>query len=241
LWLHQVRILLKRPSDASFVLLKAHNALASGSLRHAVGLYHHALRLRPDLPLVHLCLAATYLMAVFQKWTGGQRHRPVLLTFAVLGNYRNARLGLSTNALPTTGEEDDVDVEGEDVDEGVDDGVEEDGDDEEEVDDEVDEEEDGDNAAELGGDDVAVTTEDGQIVVSGDGDDGAAPEESPFSGIDPAYTRTHATLVDQDIPIPVLEQEIEYNTGRAYHQVGIILVASPSIRSIHCVWSCGCV
>lgn len=204
-------MLLKHPCDASFVMLKAHNTLSCGSLRHAVGLYHHVLRLRPDLPLAHLCLAVTYLMAVFQKWTGGQRHRPVLLTFAVMGNYRTARLGLSVPSQPPGDDEDfDVDVEGEGEDE----------------DDEQEEEEVDNNAAELGGDDVAVTAEDGQIVVSGDGDDGVVPEDAMFEGIDPAYTRTHATLVAQDIPKLVLEQEVEYNTGRAYHQV------SPFVEAI---------
>lgn len=108
----QVRILMRHPSDASFVLLKAHSSMTSGSLRHSVGLYHHALRLRPDLPLTHLCLAVNYLLAVFQKWTGGQRHRPVLLTFACLGNYRAIRLGESTTASVTM----DADVKADDVD-----------------------------------------------------------------------------------------------------------------------------
>ena len=92
----QSRTVEKAPNEPSFAILKAHNCVSTGFLKHAVGLYHHALRLKPGIALVHLSLAVTYLLSVYQKTSGGDRHRPVLLAFAEFGTYRNARLGINS-------------------------------------------------------------------------------------------------------------------------------------------------
>ena len=264
-------MLVRDPNDVSFVLMKAHNALLSGRYRHSVGLYHHAMRLRPDLPIVHLCLAVTYLQAVFNKNTGGQRHRPVALAFACLGNYRAARLGIG--ALPNRVSEADgreavasadADVEavagpsgsgdaaaasnskkrsaGDGDDNDGSDGSDGDGDgaaDEQEQPDP--EEADGDAGSELDEEfahDVNVTTEGGQIVVSGDVDEDDGDHQAVEAGVGSGtaavgggdvlhgiVAHSSARLVHDVLSQDVLTQEIEYNNGRAYHQVGCLVLA----------------
>jgi hypothetical protein len=82
-----------------FLLVKAHSYVATGYLTHAIPLYYHSNRLKPQ-PMTYLCLAACYLVnsSTSKKWTLEQRNTAVVRAFGALESYQQLRLAQGDDA-----------------------------------------------------------------------------------------------------------------------------------------------
>ncbi|XP_028320826.1 general transcription factor 3C polypeptide 3 isoform X2 [Gouania willdenowi] len=85
-----LRLLLKHPENYALCILCGHNALVSGSFKHALGQYVQALRTQPDNPLHSLCVGLTFFHMACQKFVA-KRHTVVLQGFSFLWRYVELR------------------------------------------------------------------------------------------------------------------------------------------------------
>lgn len=85
-----LRLLLKYPDNHALCVLCGHNALVSGSFKHALGQYVQAFQTHPKTPLYSLCLGLTYFHMASQKYVA-KRHALVLQGFSFLWRYVELR------------------------------------------------------------------------------------------------------------------------------------------------------
>ncbi|XP_020513141.2 general transcription factor 3C polypeptide 3 [Labrus bergylta] len=85
-----LRLLLKHPDNHALCVLCGHNAMVSGSFKHALGQYIQAFQTRPDNPLYSLCVGLTFFHMASQKYVA-KRHTLVLQGFSFLWRYVELR------------------------------------------------------------------------------------------------------------------------------------------------------
>ncbi|XP_046887097.1 general transcription factor 3C polypeptide 3 isoform X2 [Hypomesus transpacificus] len=85
-----LRLMLKNPDNHALSVLCGHNALVSGSFKHALGQYVQAFRVRPEDPLYSLCVGLTFFHMAAQRFTA-KRHPLVLQGFSFLWRYVEQR------------------------------------------------------------------------------------------------------------------------------------------------------
>uniref|UniRef100_A0A3P8ST16 General transcription factor IIIC, polypeptide 3 n=1 Tax=Amphiprion percula TaxID=161767 RepID=A0A3P8ST16_AMPPE len=85
-----LRLLLKHPDNHALCVLCGHNAMVSGSFKHALGQYVQAFQTHPDNPLHSLCVGLTFFHMASQKYVG-KRHTLVLQGFSFLWQYVELR------------------------------------------------------------------------------------------------------------------------------------------------------
>ncbi|XP_024153735.1 general transcription factor 3C polypeptide 3 [Oryzias melastigma] len=85
-----LRMLLKYPDNHALCVLCGHNALVSGSFKHALGQYVQAFQTHPDNPLYSLCVGLTFVHMATQKFVA-KRHALVLQGFSFLWRYVELR------------------------------------------------------------------------------------------------------------------------------------------------------
>uniref|UniRef100_A0A8C6TJJ2 General transcription factor IIIC, polypeptide 3 n=1 Tax=Neogobius melanostomus TaxID=47308 RepID=A0A8C6TJJ2_9GOBI len=85
-----LRLLLKNPDNHALSVLCGHNAMVSGSFKHALGQYVRAFQTHPKTPLYSLCLGLTYFHMASQKYVA-KRHALILQGFAFLWRYVELR------------------------------------------------------------------------------------------------------------------------------------------------------
>lgn len=85
-----LRLLLKHPDNHALCVLCGHNAMVSGSFKHALGQYVQAFQTHPDNPLHSLCVGLTFFHMASQKYVG-KRHTLVLQGFSFLWRYVELR------------------------------------------------------------------------------------------------------------------------------------------------------
>ncbi|KAK7893277.1 hypothetical protein WMY93_022429 [Mugilogobius chulae] len=85
-----LRLLLKNPDNHALSVLCGHNAMVSGSFKHALGQYVQAFQTHPKTPLYSLCLGLTYFHMACQKFVI-KRHALVLQGFSFLWRYVELR------------------------------------------------------------------------------------------------------------------------------------------------------
>uniref|UniRef100_A0A1A7X1H4 General transcription factor IIIC, polypeptide 3 n=1 Tax=Iconisemion striatum TaxID=60296 RepID=A0A1A7X1H4_9TELE len=85
-----LRMLLKHPDNYALCVLCGHNAMVSGSFKHALGQYVQALKTHPDVPMHSLCVGLTFLHMSSQKYVA-KRHALVLQGFSFLWRYVELR------------------------------------------------------------------------------------------------------------------------------------------------------
>ncbi|XP_055022123.1 general transcription factor 3C polypeptide 3 isoform X2 [Boleophthalmus pectinirostris] len=85
-----LRLLLKYPDNHALSVLCGHNAMVSGSFKHALGQYVQAFQTQPKTPLYSLCLGLTYFHMACQKYVA-KRHALVLQGFSFLWRYVELR------------------------------------------------------------------------------------------------------------------------------------------------------
>ncbi|CAN9498381.1 unnamed protein product [Ophioblennius macclurei] len=85
-----LRLLLKHPDNHALCVLCGHNAMVSGSFKHALGQYIQAFQTQPDNPLHSLCVGLTLLHMASQKYVA-KRHMLVLQAFSFLWRYMELR------------------------------------------------------------------------------------------------------------------------------------------------------
>ncbi|XP_019897888.2 general transcription factor 3C polypeptide 3 isoform X2 [Esox lucius] len=85
-----LRLLLKNPDNHALCVLSGHNALVSGSFKHALGQYVQAFRVQPDEPLYSLCVGLTFFHMAAQKFVV-KRHPLLLQGFSFLWRYVEQR------------------------------------------------------------------------------------------------------------------------------------------------------
>uniref|UniRef100_A0A3B3ZMM9 Uncharacterized protein n=1 Tax=Periophthalmus magnuspinnatus TaxID=409849 RepID=A0A3B3ZMM9_9GOBI len=85
-----LRLLLKYPDNHALSVLCGHNAMVSGSFKHALGQYIQAFQTQPQTPLYSLCLGLTYFHMACQKYVA-KRHALVLQGFSFLWRYVELR------------------------------------------------------------------------------------------------------------------------------------------------------
>ncbi|XP_072235438.1 general transcription factor 3C polypeptide 3 isoform X1 [Leuresthes tenuis] len=85
-----LRLLLKHPDNHALCVLCGHNAMVSGSFKHALGQYVQALKTHPDSPLHSLCVGLTFFHMASQKYVA-KRHALVLQGFSFLWRYVELR------------------------------------------------------------------------------------------------------------------------------------------------------
>lgn len=85
-----LRLLLKHPDNHALCVLCGHNAMVSGSFKHALGQYVQALRTHPENPLHSLCVGLTFFHMASQKYVA-KRHTLVLQGFSFLWRYVELR------------------------------------------------------------------------------------------------------------------------------------------------------
>uniref|UniRef100_A0A8C8DLT2 General transcription factor IIIC, polypeptide 3 n=1 Tax=Oryzias sinensis TaxID=183150 RepID=A0A8C8DLT2_9TELE len=85
-----LRLLLKYPNNHALCVLCGHNALVSGSFKHALGQYVQAFQTHPDNPLYSLCVGLTFFHMASQKFVA-KRHALVLQGFSFLWRYVELR------------------------------------------------------------------------------------------------------------------------------------------------------
>lgn len=85
-----LRLLLKNPDNHALCVLCGHNAMVSGSFKHALGQYVQAFQTHPKTPLYSLCLGLTYFHMASQKYVA-KRHALVLQGFTFLWRYVELR------------------------------------------------------------------------------------------------------------------------------------------------------
>ncbi|CAG04947.1 unnamed protein product, partial [Tetraodon nigroviridis] len=85
-----LRLLLKHPDSHALWVLCGHNAMVSGSFKHALGQYVQAFQTHPDNPLYSLCIGLTFFHMASQKYVA-KRHALVLQGFSFLWRYLELR------------------------------------------------------------------------------------------------------------------------------------------------------
>uniref|UniRef100_A0A671Z2U9 General transcription factor IIIC, polypeptide 3 n=1 Tax=Sparus aurata TaxID=8175 RepID=A0A671Z2U9_SPAAU len=85
-----LRLLLKHPENHALCVLCGHNAMVSGSFKHALGQYVQAFQTHPDNPLYSLCVGLTFFHMASQKYVA-KRHALVLQGFSFLWRYVELR------------------------------------------------------------------------------------------------------------------------------------------------------
>ncbi|KAM9766534.1 general transcription factor 3C polypeptide 3 isoform 2-T2 [Menidia menidia] len=85
-----LRLLLKHPHNHALCVLCGHNAMVSGSFKHALGQYVQALQAHPENPLHSLCVGLTFFHMASQKYVA-KRHALVLQGFSFLWRYVELR------------------------------------------------------------------------------------------------------------------------------------------------------
>uniref|UniRef100_A0A674D6V5 General transcription factor IIIC, polypeptide 3 n=1 Tax=Salmo trutta TaxID=8032 RepID=A0A674D6V5_SALTR len=85
-----LRLMMKNPDNHALCVLSGHNALVSGSFKHALGQYVQAFRSKPDEPLYSLCVGLTFFHMASQKFVV-KRHPLILQGFSFLWRYVELR------------------------------------------------------------------------------------------------------------------------------------------------------
>ncbi|XP_076580191.1 general transcription factor 3C polypeptide 3 [Chaetodon auriga] len=85
-----LRLLLKHPDNHALCVLCGHNAMVSGSFKHALGQYVQAFKTHPNNPLHSLCVGLTFFHMASQKYVA-KRHTLVLKGFSFLWRYVELR------------------------------------------------------------------------------------------------------------------------------------------------------
>uniref|UniRef100_A0A7N6AQQ6 General transcription factor IIIC, polypeptide 3 n=1 Tax=Anabas testudineus TaxID=64144 RepID=A0A7N6AQQ6_ANATE len=85
-----LRLLLKHPDNHALSVLCGHNAMVSGSFKHAMGQYVQAFQTHPNNPLHSLCVGLTFFHMACQKYVA-RRHTLVLQGFSFLWRYVELR------------------------------------------------------------------------------------------------------------------------------------------------------
>ncbi|XP_068165370.1 general transcription factor 3C polypeptide 3 [Antennarius striatus] len=85
-----LRLLLKHPDNHALCVLCGHNAMVSGSFKHALGQYVQAFQTHPTNPLHSLCVGLTFFHMASQKFVT-KRHALVLQGFSFLRRYVELR------------------------------------------------------------------------------------------------------------------------------------------------------
>ncbi|XP_041638221.1 general transcription factor 3C polypeptide 3 [Cheilinus undulatus] len=85
-----LRLLLKHPDNHALCVLCGHNAMVSGSFKHALGQYIQAFKTHPNDPLSSLCVGLTFFHMACQKYVA-KRHTLVLQGFSFLWRYVELR------------------------------------------------------------------------------------------------------------------------------------------------------
>ncbi|KAM9397692.1 general transcription factor 3C polypeptide 3 isoform 1-T1 [Salvelinus alpinus] len=85
-----LRLMMKNPDNHALCVLSGHNALVSGSFKHALGQYVQAFRAKPDEPLYSLCVGLTFFHMASQKFVV-KRHPLILQGFSFLWRYVEQR------------------------------------------------------------------------------------------------------------------------------------------------------
>uniref|UniRef100_A0A8P4GI89 General transcription factor 3C polypeptide 3 n=1 Tax=Dicentrarchus labrax TaxID=13489 RepID=A0A8P4GI89_DICLA len=85
-----LRLLLKHPDNHALCVLCGHNAMVSGSFKHALGQYVQAFQTHPNNPLHSLCVGLTFFHMAGQKYVA-KRHTLVLQGFSFLWRYVELR------------------------------------------------------------------------------------------------------------------------------------------------------
>ncbi|XP_042369236.1 general transcription factor 3C polypeptide 3 [Plectropomus leopardus] len=85
-----LRLLLKHPDNHALCVLCGHNAMVSGSFKHALGQYVQAFQTHPSNPLYSLCVGLTFFHMASQKYVA-KRHALVLQGFSFLWRYVELR------------------------------------------------------------------------------------------------------------------------------------------------------
>ncbi|XP_075905486.1 general transcription factor 3C polypeptide 3 [Nelusetta ayraudi] len=85
-----LRLLLKHPDCHALCVLCGHNAMVSGSFKHALGQYVQAFQTHPDNPLHSLCVGLTFFHMASQKYVA-KRHALILQGFSFLWRYMELR------------------------------------------------------------------------------------------------------------------------------------------------------
>ncbi|XP_054479864.1 general transcription factor 3C polypeptide 3 isoform X2 [Anoplopoma fimbria] len=85
-----LRLLLKYPDNHALCVLCGHNAMVSGSFKHALGQYVQAFQTHPKIPLHSLCVGLTFFHMASQKYVA-KRHTLVLQGFSFLWRYVELR------------------------------------------------------------------------------------------------------------------------------------------------------
>uniref|UniRef100_A0A3Q4AG37 Uncharacterized protein n=1 Tax=Mola mola TaxID=94237 RepID=A0A3Q4AG37_MOLML len=85
-----LRLLLKHPDSHALCVLCGHNAMVSGSFKHALGQYVQAFQTQPDNPLHSLCVGLTFFHMASQKYVA-KRQALVLQGFSFLWRYLELR------------------------------------------------------------------------------------------------------------------------------------------------------
>ncbi|XP_070814221.1 general transcription factor 3C polypeptide 3 [Chaetodon trifascialis] len=85
-----LRLLLKHPDNHALCILCGHNAMVSGSFKHALGQYVQAFKAHPDNPLHSLFVGLTFFHMASQKFVA-KRHTLVLKGFSFLWRYVELR------------------------------------------------------------------------------------------------------------------------------------------------------
>ncbi|XP_064826286.1 general transcription factor 3C polypeptide 3-like [Oncorhynchus masou masou] len=85
-----LRLMMKNPDNHALCVLSGHNALVSGSFKHALGQYVQAFRSKPDDPLYSLCVGLTFFHMASQKFVV-KRHPLILQGFSFLWRYVEQR------------------------------------------------------------------------------------------------------------------------------------------------------
>ncbi|XP_059183997.1 general transcription factor 3C polypeptide 3 [Centropristis striata] len=85
-----LRLLLKHPDNHALCVLCGHNAMVSGSFKHALGQYVQAFQTQPNNPLYSLCVGLTFFHMASQKYVA-KRHTLVLQGFSFLWRYVELR------------------------------------------------------------------------------------------------------------------------------------------------------
>nr|XP_019967981.1 PREDICTED: general transcription factor 3C polypeptide 3 [Paralichthys olivaceus] len=85
-----LRLLLKHPDNHALCVLCGHNAMVSGSFKHALGQYVQAFQTHPNNPLHSLCVGLTFFHMASQKYVA-KRHILVMQGFSFLWRYVELR------------------------------------------------------------------------------------------------------------------------------------------------------
>ncbi|CAL8307776.1 unnamed protein product [Merluccius merluccius] len=85
-----LRLLLKNPENHALCVLCGHNAMVSGSFKHALGQYMQAFRTHGGNPMYSLCVGLTFFHMAAQKFVS-KRHPLLLQGFSFLWRYVELR------------------------------------------------------------------------------------------------------------------------------------------------------